>query len=374
MISRFLTICVILCVVGCQDRSIVPADNQLESAGILSPEQLEMIHQHLDSFPNKTEVSMAFIQHGEVSYYGIIRTDDELRTNIQPQAVYEIGSISKVFTSTLLAHYVVDGKLNLSDHINEHLDVPLNHGIQITFEELANHTSGLPRMPSNFIIGSLLNRDNPYKSYDEEKLEAYITQKLKVKVREKKKSSYSNLGVGLLGYTLKKYSGKDYQTMLEEMVFSKYGMHHSTTIREHVGESLVKGLNKDGEETANWDLSSLIAAGGILSNVEDLSKFALAQCDSNNRELALTRIPTYVDSSSLDVGLGWHIIHSKAGHTWYWHNGGTGGYTSSMDIDTDHQHGVIILSNISAFHDDARKIDRLCHGLMKSLYTSGSGE
>jgi len=60
--------------------------------------------------------------------------------------------------------------------------------------------------------------------------------------------------------------------------------------------------------------------------VTDLSKFAIAHFDSTNKELALTRIKTYKETDTRDVGLGWLIINRKSGDQWYWHKGGTGGY------------------------------------------------
>ncbi len=57
--------------------------------------------------------------------------------------------MSKVFTSTLLANFVLEGKVRLNDDIGDYIDTPINEGARITFESLANHTSGLPRLPSN---------------------------------------------------------------------------------------------------------------------------------------------------------------------------------------------------------------------------------
>ena len=141
----------------------------------------------------------------------------------------------------------------------------------------------------------------------------------------------------------------------------------TTTQRADVEKQLVRGLDVVGEVTSNWDLGALVSAGGILSTVEDLSKFGLAQFDPANKELELTRIPTFKIGETMDIGLGWHIIKAESGDTWHWHNGGTGGYTSSMALDVKRKNGVIILSNVSAFNKNMKKIDELCFELMKTL-------
>jgi len=136
-----------------------------------------------------------------------------------------------------------------------------------------------------------------------------------------------------------------------------------------VKDKLVKGFDGKGDETANWDLNVLVGAGGILSSAEDLARFANAQFDTNNTELNLTRQPTFTVSDQMQMGLGWHIIKANNGkNEIFWHNGGTGGYTSSMALDTEKKHGIIILSNVSAFHQETGKIDDLCFGLMNTLW------
>ena len=114
----------------------------------------------------------------------------------------------------------------------------------------------------------------------------------------------------------------------------------------------------------NWDFDVLFGGGGILSSTEDLVKFANAQFNPKNKELALTRKPTFDIDESMKIGLGWHILKTDKGFNWVWHNGGTGGYSSSMVIDAEKKNGVIILSNASNINDN---IDDLCFKLMKQI-------
>src|SRR5690606_3515037 len=207
-----------------------------------------LIFEHLKGFPDGTEVAFAFIEDGEVRYYGVARDGDSLRLSDNREKVFEIGSISKVFTSTLLANFVLEGKVKLDDNIGDHLEVPVKDDTRITFRSLANHTSGLPRVPSNLFF--LASPDNPYKDYDESKLESYLGEHLSLSSSAGVKSEYSNLGVGLLGYTLEKVSGEDYQSMLESYIFTKYGMVNSTTRRDDIADKLVAGMNGWGHPTS----------------------------------------------------------------------------------------------------------------------------
>lgn len=364
--GKILLIAFVLFCYSCSNSQVTEAQNGLKQAE-LSAEAIELLHNHLKIFPDETQVSMVFIDQDTIRYYGVRRINGMLQTEDNSTKVFEIGSISKVFTATVLANFVVNGKVKLDETLDQQVDIPFHQDAKITFSSLANHTSGLPRMPSNFMMGALFNPSNPYKNYDEEKLNAYLTEELKFEYTPGTKSSYSNLGAGLLGHVMAKISGKEYQQLVDELIFEKYKMNSSTTKRADIAELLVAGRNESGSETANWDLGALIGAGGIYSSVKDLVLFAQAQFDSTNVELALTRKSTFKSNSTSEVGLGWHIRKQQSGDVWHWHNGATGGYRSCMTLNISKRQGVIILSNISAFHKQADEIDQLCFSLMKNL-------
>lgn len=343
------------------------AVNGLEkNSNTIKATQTDLIYEYSNLFPNNTQLSIAFIENGSVQFYGIKRTNDSIKTIENHQSVFEIGSVSKVFTATLLAGFATNNQLNLNDSIAAYLDYELAADASISFENLANHTSGLPRLPSNLSILSI-DPHNPYKNYDEKKLVEYLTQKMNLEQLPGEKYAYSNLGAGLLGFILSKKFDATYGALLDNHIFSKYNMNNSTTTRPSIEHKLVKGLDTSGEPTSNWDLSALQGCGGILSSTEDLSKFALAHFDDDNKTLALTRQPTFTINENMDMALGWHILNKQTSSKWYWHNGGTGGYTASITIDTSNKNGVIILSNVSAFHKKMGNIDELCFALMNTL-------
>ncbi|MEA3496707.1 MAG: serine hydrolase domain-containing protein [Bacteroidota bacterium] len=340
--------------------------NNLTTNNLITETQKEGIYNKLNVFPNKTQVSIALIENGNVKIYGIEIKNDTISYLENYNSVFEIGSITKLFTSTLLANFVINKKINLDDNINQFLTIPFNDSICLTFKQLATHTSGLPRMANNFTITALLHMKNPFKYYTEEKLEKYIRKKMKLVYDQNERPHYSNVGVGILAYTLCNIANNDFETLLDSLIFSRYEMNNSSSHKNEVLNKLVIGLNKKGKETPNWDMGSIYGAGSILSTVEDLSKFALAQFDNSNKELVLTRQVCVTDTLSFNMGLGWHIF-KPYDDTWYFHNGRTGGYSSGIMIDVVNKNGIIILSNVSAYNKQADNIDDLCVKLMKTL-------
>ena len=154
----------------------------------------EIIFSKSKDLPNNTQLSIALIQNGKTNYYGIIKVNDTIKPNENQNKIFEIGSITKVFTSTILASLVIDEKLKLTDEINTYYSFPFKNNIKISFESLANHTSGLSRLPENL---DLSNESNPYKNYGKKEIEEYLKNLLKLENEPSKIYSYSNLGAGL---------------------------------------------------------------------------------------------------------------------------------------------------------------------------------
>lgn len=346
-----------------QDSAVV----YLTTNNEITEEQIGLIAEKTKEFPENTELSIAFINNGRVNYYGIKRQNNTIVEIENQTSVFEIGSLTKVFTTTLLADYVNEGKIDLEENINNYLPFKLHDDIQISFKDLANHTSGLPRIPSNMLLSVMFNRSNPYKNYSENKLEKYLTRRAKISQDSVKSFAYSNLGIGLLGYTLTKIENTTYPALLNDKIFSKYGMGNSFTSRSECENKMVSGMDKMGKRTSNWDFSSLESAGAILSTAEDLSKFAMAQFVELNRELALTREITHIIDENRSIGLGWFISKTESGDIIHKHKGLTGGYTSEMAIDVKNKTGIVILSNLSGFSKNTDNIETLCLDLLSTF-------
>jgi CubicO group peptidase (beta-lactamase class C family) len=352
---------------SCSEGQITDAENYIDVSNyVINKEQSDLIFENTKSFPNNTQLALAIVKNGTINFIGIERLNDTLRTTENYNSAFEIGSITKVFTATLLSNFVNEQQLTLDDHIQDYLDFKMKSEDKITFKQLANHTSGLPRLPSNLNF-FFVDRDNPYKDYNREMLIDYLTNKVELNQEPGTTYEYSNLGAGVLGFVLATISDASFESLLQDNIFARYKMPNSTTNKEQIQTKLVKGLNSSGAFTSNWDFDVLAGGGAIFSTVEDLSKFALAQFDPENNELRLTQKPTFKVNDQMSIGLGWHIIKRKNGGELIWHNGGTGGYTSSMALDLERKNGVIILSNVSAFNSKQGHIDQLCFALIKTL-------
>ncbi len=198
-------------------------------------------------------------------------------------------------------------------------------------------------------------------------LTSYLAENMSLNAPPGSRYEYSNLGAGLLGYLLAEIANSPYEDLLQRLIVQKYGMTSTSTDRNQLEGEVVKGLDPKGEVTSYWDLNILNGAGGILSTAEDLARFAMGHFDPRDSVTALTVVPTFRVNENMQMGLGWHLITTEAGEQWTWHNGGTGGFTSSIALDLESRAGVVVLTNVSTFHPQMREIDNLCFLLLEAL-------
>jgi serine-type D-Ala-D-Ala carboxypeptidase/endopeptidase len=286
------------------------------------------------------------------------RLDQKMTGTPGPDTVYEIGSITKVFTSLLFADMVKRGKVALDDPVAKYLPksvkMPGRNGKEITLIDLATHTSGLPRLPSNLHPA---DANNPYADYTVADLYAYLSS-YQLTRDPGSQYEYSNLGGGLLGHVLALRAGKDYEALLRERVLSPLHM-DSTGIRLGPDERarLAPGHTESLEPAANWDLPTLAGAGALRSTAHDMLLFLSANLGFTQTPLApamefqRTAVRRPAGVPSLQVALGWHILEHN-GNEIVWHNGGTGGYRSWLGFDLKERIGVVVLSNSANGVDD----------------------
>ncbi len=271
--------------------------------------------------------------------------------------LYEIGSITKVFTSLLLEEMAEKRELSVKDPISKFLPgnvkTPIKDGKEITLLDLSTQTSGLPRMPDNF---APKDWKNPFADYTPQKLYDYLSHyNLTRGIGEK--YEYSNTGVGLLGYILSLKAGADYETLLRDRICKPLNMCSTViTLTPELKKRLATGYDQNGKATENWDFSALAGAGAIKSCVNDMLIFAAANLGMVKTNLAnameTIQEPRHnTDIEDLYIGMGWHIW-IKFDKKIIWHNGGTGGYRTFIGLDKGNQKAVVVLSNGSNNVDD----------------------
>lgn len=282
--------------------------------------------------------------------YGSLAKNDTRPLN--GDTVYEIGSMTKVFTSLVLMDMVQKGEVSLDDPVAKYLPstvhVPERNGKKITLRDLSTQTSGLPRMPDNF---QPKNPGNPYADYTVEQLYAFISgYTLTRDIGEK--YEYSNLAVGLLGNALSRRAGMDYEAMVEARILKPLAMKDTAvTLSPDRKARLATGHNAALNPVPNWDIPALAGAGALRSTANDVLTFLTANLGFVKTPLAAAMAaqvsiskPTGVPN--LEIAYAWHIFTAN-GKTIYWHNGGTGGYRTFMGYDPAAHVGVVALSNAS---------------------------
>ena len=268
------------------------------------------------------------------------------------RTLFEIGSITKVFTGILLAEMVERGEVRLEDPVQallpKDVKVPSRNGRQIRLVDLVTHSSGLPRMPGNF---DPADPQNPYADYTPERLYDFLrSHQLTRDIGER--AEYSNLGAGLLGHALSVRAGKSYEALLTERVLTPLGMTSTRiSLRPADRERLAPGHSPGGSEVRNWDLNALAGAGAVRSNADDMLKFLAANLrppeGALGRAIQASHVPRTSFSETARVGLLWGIQSTRFGRTFIWHNGGTAGYRTYTGFDPERRIGVVVLSNRS---------------------------
>jgi serine-type D-Ala-D-Ala carboxypeptidase/endopeptidase len=265
-------------------------------------------------------------------------------------SVFEIGSISKVFTATVLAELVQEGKVTLDDPVQKFLPstvhIPSRDGKVITLGSLSEQNSGLPRMPSNFHPA---NQANPYADYEAAQLYEFLSG-YQLTRDPGAQFEYSNLGVGLLGHTLTLITGQPYEEMERTRVWAPLGMEHTAVaFTPWMKSHLALGHDDQGNVVSNWDLGVLAGAGAIRSTANDMLKFADANLHPERGPLQRAmefaheeRAPA--GAPTMKIGLNWFSLHAGA-DTIVWHNGGTGGYRTFIGLLPSRKMAVVVLTN-----------------------------
>lgn len=311
---------------------------------------------------------LAIIKDGKVSTYCYGTTDK--RSIILPdpeRTLFEIGSVTKTFTSLLLAKQLAIGQMRLDDPINQYLPdsiPPLTYqGEAVRLVHLANHTSGFPRLPENIFNGNIDSK-NPYLHYTIDSLFSYLKH-YQVKRRPGTNFSYSNYGAGLLGILLEMKTGMSFDDLIKKDI--TWPLKMNSTFIEVPAErkkDVATGHNERGLATSPWDLASLKGSGAISSTLMDMVRYTQAQLTGKPElanAIAHSHRVTFL-SEKQDMALGWRI--QKVGKRQYLHHaGGTGGFRSFVGFDMEKHLGVVILSNTA--EEVAPIGERLLRGLMK---------
>lgn len=304
---------------------------------------------------NTIGLCIGVLKDGRMVTYGYGETAKGSGKIPGPNTIFEIGSVTKVFTSSLLAYYAVEKKVNPDYPVTKYLPDSVAKNINLSVVSLlmlSNHTSGLPRMPENW-GQNVSDSANPLKDYRRKDLYGYL-KTAKLEAVPGQNYVYSNLGSGILATILERVSGKSFEQMVKQVLCAP--LHMSNTEQHLTAEqknSFVKGYDDNGQPVKAWDMDALAGAGALRSSVNDLLLFAQANMKDDDSKLTkalkLTQKVTFDKKPA--VGMGW-FLDKIDDDAYYWHNGATAGNYAYMAFMPGKKIAVVVLANCVKETDD----------------------
>jgi serine-type D-Ala-D-Ala carboxypeptidase/endopeptidase len=281
------------------------------------------------------------------------------------RTLFEIGSITKVYTALLLADAIQRREVALetpvADLLPPGVTAPTRDQQVITLRHLALHSSGLPRIPP--AIEARETAPDPYAGYGENELYADLVR-TQLETVPGTDVMYSNYGYGLLGHLLGKKLG-GYRESVSARILKPLGLTDTSfSIAADAASRRAQGTNEELVRVPPWTFDALAGAGALISSAHDQLALIDAELDAAaggkhelRRAMAFTQEPQ-LEKQGANVGLGWQI--DSAGR--YWHNGGTGGHHSFVGFDPKTRRGVVVLASTST-----SLVDQLAPRLYKVL-------
>ncbi len=262
-------------------------------------------------------------------------------------SIYEIGSITKTFTGLLHAQSFCENKLKPEEDIRKYLPgkyPELNYyGKVIRVIHLANHSSGLPRIPQNMTTQLNFEKDDPYKNYTKEMLLNYL-HTVKLLNEPGKEFEYSPLGMAVLGIILDNVNRTSFENLLNEKIFIPYHLENTAiTLNTEQNLRMTTGYGLDSFEAIPWEMGVFAPAGAIKSCTKDMLNYLEINRREGEKALTLAHLPSFTNKEN--VALAWFIKKTKQGNDLIWHNGATFGYGSFCGFIKSKECSLVILSN-----------------------------
>ncbi len=271
-------------------------------------------------------------------------------TTLNSTDVFEVGSLSKTITSSLIAALDHNGTLSRYDLINNLLPEdyrnPRLENLKVI--DLINHQSGFPKIPKH--MGSLQKSiQDPYNHFSKADLLTYYAHY--VPQVSETEFSYSHTNYALLEIILEEVTGSTYDDLIRNYLFSKLGMDHSfVTFKER--KEIVQGYNRAQRKVDPWNFPSFAGAEGVKSSAQDLIEYIKGQIGISGTEMDQV-LPEYLViegptsyNDKISIGNGWHILEQGKYPIWT-HTGTTSGHSAFLAFIKETKTGVVILSNSS---------------------------
>jgi D-alanyl-D-alanine-carboxypeptidase/D-alanyl-D-alanine-endopeptidase len=279
------------------------------------------------------------------------KLDNGTDQEIDGDTLFEIGSVTKTFTALLLADMVERGQMKLDDPLSKYLPeavkVPARNSKEITLLQLATHTSGLPREPTN--LGSEIP-DNPCAGYTVEKLDAFLSG-YKLMRDPGERFEYSNPGVAALAQAIALKAGTDYESLVVERICRPLKMDSTRiTLTPELKARFAAGHSQPGFVVPRSDFGALAPVGELRSTANDMLKYVSANLGLTPTNVSpIMRKTQQVHVAEImpetDIGLAWTISRGPLGTKIIGHNGGTNGFLAYVGFEPARRRGVVVLAS-----------------------------
>lgn len=270
--------------------------------------------------------------------------------------VFQIASVSKLFTASLLQILCDEGALKIDATLGELIggSIPLSPAAQrATLKQLVTHTSGFSSVPKPLelsatkLAGKENLMQNPYSHLGPQYVFDYLA------TTEDKRGpgrfEYSNFGMGLLGHVLEIVTKRNFESLVFEKLLMPLDMRDTAiTLTPEMKAHLAQGYTGDGEPSPHWTFHALAGAGAFNSNADDMMRFVRANIEVGSL-MSQTLKKMHEPQFGGNTGIGWmqstFLDRYFGNQAVIWHNGMVGGYASYVSIDTKAKIGIVILSN-----------------------------
>lgn len=298
-------------------------------------------------------MSIVVVKDGKAHFYNFGTTTRGKDKPPTEHSVYEIGSITKIFTSLVLAHAVEEGRIGLQDDIRRYLpgDYPdlAWEGTPIRVIDLADTTSALPdNLPdpfpptgfdpdkAPFIAVDAMKRLKPDQVYEDLK-----TAKLGAKPGTK--PQHSNLAADLLGRILERVYGEPYEALVARYIERPFGMQPGTGRGRAADE--VDGYNKRQVAMPRLYERAFLMAGGLRYSTADMAKFLAAELAAADPAIRLTQRVAWGDPALSATGLNWTLSRTVDSKPRLRMSGSTFGCSSYIELYPALRYGIFLVAN-----------------------------
>ena len=327
-------------------------------------------------------LSLGVISKGKTYQYHFGTTQKGIISKPNEKTIYEIGSITKTFTSLLLAQAVEDKKVNLNDDIRKYLKGSYDNlqyqGKPIRLIHLANLTSGLPNnLPEKLPAFKTKDPDSQLfeykKIHDAYTREMFLADLHQVKLTTEPglKGGHSNTAAELMGFLLENIYGESYPALLKKFITGPLQM-SGTFVSLPVSLQPITAIGYNDKGVVMPDVPEDAGSGGaIRSSLEDMIKYMTYQLKEKDSKVILSHQTTWGDDQSNAVGLNWRTKTNFDGKRKIWASGGTFGFSSYGVLYPERDFAVIALTNES---DNAAQdaLDQIAQTIYNELYFSAA--